>query len=378
MQRRGVTLFVENIPSRMQWKGLWHLFARHGEVTRTYVARKLSRGGKRFAFVSFGEDSDATRPMERLNGFNVYGIKTNKVGEGANMDAAEGFVQGEKVKKVRGHVQDEDLWELQKCLVGEMATVCSVRAIVDRLEKWGLNGIKVRRMGGKTFLLSFEDEDLYIMLEDLEWSYLKEIFCKVEKWSEKRKRTQRATWIEVKGLPLHVWNDITLKRIAEIWGKFKALGENASRMLDYERVMVLISTILSQRIEETIIVEVGDEGYEVSVLELGFKDGTLDPLSQSGKVKIPVESTVSQSESSSEFSFDHKQSTHLGKKTRMDDVEMDTLIGERAGKDVGAGFEQSIENMKGLLGEKEKSVSINLISAPKIVGENEKKYGNEA
>ncbi|KAK9026529.1 hypothetical protein V6N11_039366 [Hibiscus sabdariffa] len=177
MQRRGVTLFVENIPSRMQWKGLWHLFARHGEVTRTYVARKLSRGGKRFAFVSFGEDSDATRPMERLNGFNVYGY----------------------------------------------------------------------------------------------------------------------------------------------------------------RLMV-----------------------------------------KSGKVKIPVESTVSQSESSSEFSFDHKQSTHLGKKTRMDDVEMDTLIGERAGKDVGAGFEQSIENMKGLLGEKEKSVSINLISAPKIVGENEKKYGNEA
>ncbi|KAL4290371.1 hypothetical protein GQ457_14G024220 [Hibiscus cannabinus] len=142
--------------------------------------------------------------MERLNGFNVYGyrltvkvanqkngsigsrtndgigIKTNKVGGGANMDAAEGSVQGAKVKKVRGHVQDEDLWELQKCLVGEMATVCSVRAIADRLEKWGLNGIKVGRMGGKTFLLSFEDEDLYIMMEDLEWSYLKEIFYSVE------------------------------------------------------------------------------------------------------------------------------------------------------------------------------------------------------
>ncbi|KAK8571753.1 hypothetical protein V6N12_027826 [Hibiscus sabdariffa] len=58
---------------------------------------------------------------------------------------------------------------------------------------------------------------------------------------------------------------------------------------------------------------------------------------------------------------------------RMDDVERETLIGELAGKDVGAGLEQPIENLKGLLGEKEKSVSINLISAPKIVGENEKK-----
>ncbi|KAK8977921.1 hypothetical protein V6N11_059551 [Hibiscus sabdariffa] len=94
--------------------------------------------------------------------------------------------------------------------------------------------------------------------------------------------------------------------------------------------MVLISKDHFQRIEETIIVEFGSVGHEVSVLVLGFRDGTIDPLSQSGKAKIPVESTVSQSESSSGFSSDQKQ------------------------------------------------ISINLISAPKIVGENEKKYGIEA
>ncbi|KAK8669209.1 hypothetical protein V6N13_106645 [Hibiscus sabdariffa] len=148
--RRGVTLFVENIPSRMQWKGLWHLFARHGEVTRTYIAWKLSRGGKRFGFVSFGKDSDAVRAIERLDVFNVY----------------------------------------------------------------------------------------------------------------------------------------------------------------------------------------------------GFRDGTIDPLSQSRKVKIPVESIVSQSESSSKFSSNQKQSTNSGKEMRMDDVERETLIGELAGKDVGAGLEQPIEILK--------------------------------
>ncbi|KAK8487113.1 hypothetical protein V6N12_011405 [Hibiscus sabdariffa] len=113
--------------------------------------------------------------------------------------------------------------------------------------------------------------------------------------------------------------------------------------------MVLISKDHFQRIEETIIVEFGSVGHEVSVLVLGFRDGTIDPLSQSGKAKIPVESTVSQSESSSGFSSDQKQS-----------------------------IEQFMENLKGILREKKKSVSINLISAPKIVGENEKKYGIEA
>ncbi|KAK8989578.1 hypothetical protein V6N11_064000 [Hibiscus sabdariffa] len=59
----------------MQWKGLWHLFARHGEVKRAFIAKKLSRGGKRFGFVSFGMESDASRAMERLNGFSVYGYR---------------------------------------------------------------------------------------------------------------------------------------------------------------------------------------------------------------------------------------------------------------------------------------------------------------
>ncbi|KAL4369597.1 hypothetical protein GQ457_05G034860 [Hibiscus cannabinus] len=92
-QTRGVTLFVENIPSRMHWKGLWHMFARHGEVTRTYIARKLTRGGKRFGFVSFGEDSDAARAIERLNGFNVYGYRLKE--QGPVVDVSMGL-DGEK------------------------------------------------------------------------------------------------------------------------------------------------------------------------------------------------------------------------------------------------------------------------------------------
>ncbi|KAL4340333.1 hypothetical protein GQ457_08G008340 [Hibiscus cannabinus] len=70
-----VTLFVENIPSRMQWRGLWHMFARHGKVIPTFIAKKLSRGSKRFGFVEFGNEEDSNRAMERLNGFITYGFR---------------------------------------------------------------------------------------------------------------------------------------------------------------------------------------------------------------------------------------------------------------------------------------------------------------
>ncbi|KAK8717342.1 hypothetical protein V6N13_044613 [Hibiscus sabdariffa] len=56
-------------------KGLWHLFSRHGEVVATFIARKLSRGGKRFGFVRFKDEVDAGRAMERLNDFEVYGYR---------------------------------------------------------------------------------------------------------------------------------------------------------------------------------------------------------------------------------------------------------------------------------------------------------------
>ncbi|KAK8669043.1 hypothetical protein V6N13_106484 [Hibiscus sabdariffa] len=118
-------------------------------------------------------------------------------------------------------------------------------------------------MGGKSFLLSFEDEDLFIMLEDLNWSYLKDIFQSIKVWSEKSRSLDRATWIEIRGVSLHAWNMITLKRIAAVWGNFEAWGENHNMTLDAEKTSVLITTSYAGRINEIIQVEVDNDSFEV-------------------------------------------------------------------------------------------------------------------
>ncbi|KAK8681994.1 hypothetical protein V6N13_054391 [Hibiscus sabdariffa] len=85
-----------------------------------------------------------------------------------------------KCKRISGViVEKEELWKLKRCMVGMMSTVCSVRNIMMRLQAWGLGEIKVQRMGGKTYLLSFDNDELFTMLEDVNWSYLKEIFSEV-------------------------------------------------------------------------------------------------------------------------------------------------------------------------------------------------------
>ncbi|KAK8626681.1 hypothetical protein V6N13_134314 [Hibiscus sabdariffa] len=202
------------------------------------------------------------------NDFILSDLGTKSMLTGNDWEAVTGSRVKEK-RKIIGHVVDEDLWKLQRCLVGEMANVCSVHSITLRLQEWGLNGIN--NSGGKTFLLSFEDDDLYIMLEDLDWSYLKEIFCKIEAWPEKLKRPHRATWVEVTGLPLHCWNGTTMGRIAELWENFESLGENANRIIDCEKATTLISIEHPFRIEEVIEIRIGNDVYGISVRELGLK-----------------------------------------------------------------------------------------------------------
>ncbi|KAK8644214.1 hypothetical protein V6N13_123526 [Hibiscus sabdariffa] len=290
------TVFVDNISPALHWQGLWHAFARHGNVVDAFISRKLSRGGRRIGFVRFEKKVDAWRAIERLNGFSLFGQRisvtlahnndrtqywkkvrqdnTKKLtqdqpgertpysGDNRKATEAENITRN---RKVYGHVEDEDMWKMRRCLAGEAATICSANSLEDRLRSWGLGEIKVQRMGGRMFLITIEDEELYTMMEDLEWSYLKEIFVEIYPWPENISIQRRVTWLEVGGVPLHCWNNVTFNRIVELWGKVEALGENVFKLYDCEKFTLLISTSQMTRIEEVIDFEVGNMIHEIRV-----------------------------------------------------------------------------------------------------------------
>ncbi|KAK8576235.1 hypothetical protein V6N13_090711 [Hibiscus sabdariffa] len=189
-----------------------------------------------------------------------------------------------------------------------MDTVYSVSNIHNRLLKWGLGDINVQRLGAKIYLLTIMDEELSLMLEDVNWSYLKEIFCDVIHWLEKISYNERVTWLEIRGLPLHCWNSVSLKKIAALWGSFEALGENDNHSLDCEKATVLISTNQVKRIEEVIEVEIGDKVFQIGIKEIGFNDGTSYPLCNKWKKveKVNEKTEESVSESKSEIEKNDK------------------------------------------------------------------------
>ncbi|KAK8658919.1 hypothetical protein V6N13_029138 [Hibiscus sabdariffa] len=141
-----------------------------------------------------------------------------------------------KFKRVQGHAEVEDLCKMKRCLVGKTTTVCN----------------------------------------DLQWSYLKEIFEDVFPWSESMVQLKSATWLELSEIPLHCWNQCTFKRVAELWGMFEALGETVFHSKDCEKMTILITTRQAMKIDEVVDVEVGDMLYEVKVVEIGFSDNSLE------------------------------------------------------------------------------------------------------
>ncbi|KAE8732763.1 hypothetical protein F3Y22_tig00001732pilonHSYRG00047 [Hibiscus syriacus] len=257
--------------------------------------KEKGRDGSRFGFVKVGNKVEAERVKERLNGLMVYGSRISvsfaKYYLKVQMDKGASNVCASR-KEVFGHVDEDEVNKPRRCLVGVMASVCSVRSIVDRLHAWSLGDIKVQRLRGKSFLFIIEDKDLFLMLEDLQWSYLKEIFVDVMLWTESIFHKERVVWLEIDSLPLHCWNVVTLKRLVGLWGKFEAFGENVSHHLDCEKVNMLISTSSEARIDEVVDVVVENRKFVVRVLEVRMLDNSLVNLSISEvrkKKEIEVE-----------------------------------------------------------------------------------------
>ncbi|KAK8547046.1 hypothetical protein V6N13_099791 [Hibiscus sabdariffa] len=300
-----VTLFVQNIPTAFYWSGLLQVFGRHGDVVNSYIARKKDRLGKRFGFVRFSNRVNADRAIERLNGFVLNGFKlfvseakyggyhqawrytSNGKSMGNNttriiddvtqknhLNETKGKIDGEaddtdfKVyKKVQGHIEEETLRKLESCLVGTMATICSSSNVEERLNRWGLGDVKVKKP-----------------------------------WTEAYRIPERVTWIQVSGIPLHCWNDTTFNRIATVWGSLLALGENANQSIDCDKITMLVSTRLRENLTKVIELEVGRESFLISIVELGFQITSSKIEKEKTRQKLPSSPEDSSSGTSSSIS----------------------------------------------------------------------------
>ncbi|KAL4283199.1 hypothetical protein GQ457_16G029250 [Hibiscus cannabinus] len=397
------SVYVGNLSPKVNWRYLKKLFQRFGNVLDVFIPQKKDFSGSNFGFVRFStireaetvvlmfggawvadrriivniakfnsrtrfwrkKRNDSGAAVHFQNNKNISGdsaaikvekgecsqaetseVKLGKGKEKLDKDSGETKVSTEMNKtevgrrlRIRGHIESEDLWKLKSYLVGEMPTVCTTESVRDRLHQWGLGDIKVKRLGGKSFILWIEDNDLYKMLEDLQWSYLKEIFCSISTWSENGTQIKRATWLEIIGVPIHCWNDTTFKRLIQNWGEFEAFGENLDCSLDCEKMKILITTQQVQKVCEVVELEVGSMIYEIRVTEIGFSDPLLKcPLSENFERRSKSETSFSSEDNRSNSPIESVyRHTHSGEEELNAAIIGNRQILEKGDSDMGNG-----------------------------------------
>ncbi|KAK8701442.1 hypothetical protein V6N13_019829 [Hibiscus sabdariffa] len=93
-----------------------------------------------------------------------------------------------------------------------------------------------------TYLLTIMDEELSQMLEDVNLSYLKEIFSDVIHWAVRTSYSKRETWLEIRGLPLHCWNNVSLKKVADLWGCLRLLRKMTNIPLTIQKEKICVKS----------------------------------------------------------------------------------------------------------------------------------------
>ncbi|KAG8480375.1 hypothetical protein CXB51_024544 [Gossypium anomalum] len=150
---------------------------------------------------------------------------------------------------VQGHVEEEQLWKLQRCVVGEIATCCDIKNLQERIVKAGLEEIRITRIQGRFFLVDIPDEELFGILKQNDWGYLREFFVSIEPWSK-----------------LESYNGGR----EGVWGGLISLGKNLDKASCFASIPMLMSIMTPLKVDGLIFLEVGSSRFPIGVVVQGL------------------------------------------------------------------------------------------------------------
>lgn len=129
--------------------------------------------------------------------------------------------------------------------------------------------IKVSSMGGKMVLLqsSVAGEIERVQREHHQWwcSIFKEVRC----WTPNLVAKNRKVWLRFYGIPLHVWEESTFKKLGSIFGEFLDFDEATIERRRLDLARILVSTNRMGFIQDVVKINVMGAVFGVSVVEEG-------------------------------------------------------------------------------------------------------------
>ncbi|RVW41858.1 putative ribonuclease H protein [Vitis vinifera] len=106
-----------------------------------------------------------------------------------------------------------------------------------------------------------------------------EVFA-LRRWSPEENSVVRGKfrrgWLELRGLPFHLWDEVQLSHILQQWGRVTEVARNSLKFVDLSKVTLRVEMLPKVVLPALLEVEDGDWTYTVAVTVTGEDDGEDD------------------------------------------------------------------------------------------------------
>ncbi|KAJ0799620.1 putative RNA recognition motif domain, nucleotide-binding alpha-beta plait domain superfamily [Helianthus annuus] len=311
--------YVANIPDGCRPWDLATLLSSFGNLAGSYIARKRSKEGLKFGFVSFKGVKDWKELEGRLQGLNLGGfkLKINRAKFAKEKTQAEELhvpsdttyhtsknvrqaeeVQApqfdaftnigrsycsvlknngapnqsssnsaEQVKEVTVHNETSAFFDLQgRSVVDRTKDLDSLINLRVSLKEAGIDGFKLYYLGGFYLLLTFEDEvDATDFL--LNTNLWRDWFSLLDLWSGQSLAYERIAWIKFHGVPLNLAENKVFDDMASLFGKVVKSSQLSPRDWDLSSNIVGILVDAGARVSGQVTLKWKSKSFRVWVME---------------------------------------------------------------------------------------------------------------
>nr|CAN69188.1 hypothetical protein VITISV_042007 [Vitis vinifera] len=106
-----------------------------------------------------------------------------------------------------------------------------------------------------------------------------EVFA-LRRWSPEENSVVRGKfrrgWLELRGLPFHLWDEVQLSHVLQQWGRVTKVARNSLKFVDLSKVTLRVEMLPKVVLPALLEVEDGDRTYTVAVTVTGGDDGEDD------------------------------------------------------------------------------------------------------
>ncbi|GAU30796.1 hypothetical protein TSUD_355220 [Trifolium subterraneum] len=301
LDRVTTSFFITNFPENASAKILRELFQKYGGVAKVYIPKKFDKRGCRFGFVKFKEVIEVEALTENLKDvwLGSFKLRVNRARFGRSERKEElqpkasrkkqavnvkVIIPGKSFKSAllggcvddcilkealsfKATVNEAFLKELKGSVVGTLACERDVRRLRTIFYTEGYQSIRVTHMGGNMVLLcsSVEGDISKLMRRNSEC--LEFFFSEVKPWEPGLVAKQRETWVQVVGIPLHIWGEDFFKLVGAKLGEFLDFDEETVNMASFDIARLKIRTKTLTSIDSEFNVEVEGMVFQIGVME---------------------------------------------------------------------------------------------------------------